>query len=269
MLNIFFGGHIEGTAHAFRKELGLEGEIMTSLELFLHAGDISVPMSVRSRIKVYDAYFDGYFGCVSEEIRRFKKYLKKENSVCIWFSKKDADEYLGMLAVLEYLSGKGKTIYLCDYTDIFELLQFREHYAITDDDEIIQNELVIDKLPKKTMPSMAEYQQYMQELKELKAVNAELRIIKDGRIINLPEDYIDDKIFRLIGDKEVPVHKIVGTILSEDLPRMLAFTCYRLHQLLDSGKLILVKQGVVQQGIYGWAKEFFKSVVKIGDLSNG
>ena len=114
---------------------------MMSLELFLHAGNISVPMSVHSRKKVYDAYFDGYFGIVSEEIRRLKKYLKKENSVCIWFSKKDADEYLGMLA----------------------------------------------------------------------------------------------------------------------------FTNYRLYQLLESGKLILVKQGVVQQGIYGWAKEFFKSIVKISD----
>ena len=141
MLNIFFDGSTEGTAHSCKTQLGLEGETMMSLELFLHAGNISVPMSVRSRIKVYDAYFDGFFGIVSEEIRRLKKYLKKENSVCIWFSKKDADEYLGMLA----------------------------------------------------------------------------------------------------------------------------FTNYRLYQLLESGKLILVKQGVVQQGIYGWAKEFFKSIVKISN----
>ena len=141
LLNIFFRGSVEGTAHCFKNQLGLEDENMMSLELFLHAGNISVPMSVHSRIKVYDAYFDGYFGIVSEEIRRLKKYLKKENSVCIWFSKKDADEYLGMLA----------------------------------------------------------------------------------------------------------------------------FTNYRLYQLLESGKLILVKQGVVQQGIYGWAKEFFKSIVKVGN----
>lgn len=99
--------------------------------------------------KVYDAYFDGYFGIVSKEIRRLKKYLKKGNSVCIWFSKKDADEYLGMLAVIEYLSGKGKTIYLCDYTDIFDLMLYHEHYTLTDDDEIIKNELVFDKLPEK------------------------------------------------------------------------------------------------------------------------
>ena len=112
---------------------------------------------------------------------------------------------------------------------------------------------------------MAEYQQFMQELNEIKAVNAELRIMKDGKIQNMPEDYIDNKIYQIIGDEEVPVSKIVGTILSEDLPRMLAFTNYRLYQLLESGKLILVKQGVVQQGIYGWAKEFFKSIVKISN----
>lgn len=265
MLNIFFDGSTEGTAHACRKQLGLEGENMMSLELFLHAGNISIPMSVHSRIKVYDAYFDGYFGIVSAEIRKLKKYLKKENSVCIWFSKNDADEYLGMLAVIDYLSGKGKTIYLCDYTDIYDLLLYHDHYIITDDDEIIENELVIDKLPEKTILSMAEYQKYMRELNELKAVNAELRIMKDGKIQNMPEDYNDNKIFQLIGNEEVPVYKIVGTILSEDLPRMLAFTNYRLHQLLESGKLSLVKQGVVQQGIYGWAKEFFKSIVKIGN----
>ena len=77
MLNIFFIGSVEGTAHCFKKQLGLEGENMMSLELFLHAGNISVPMSVHSRKKVYDAYFDGYFGIVSKEIRRLKKYLKK------------------------------------------------------------------------------------------------------------------------------------------------------------------------------------------------
>ena len=265
MLNIFFDGSTEGTAHSCKTQLGLEGENMMSLELFLHAGNISVPMSVHSRKKVYDAYFDGYFGIVSEEIRRLKKYLKKENSVCIWFSKKDADEYLGMLAVIEYLSGKGKTIYLCDYTDIFDLMLYHDNYTITDNDEIIKNELVIDKPPEKTILSMAEYQRYLQELNELKAVNAELRIMKDGKIQNMPADYIDNKIYQIIGDEEVPVSKIVGTILSEDLPRMLAFTNYRLYQLLESGKLILVKQGVVQQGIYGWAKEFFKSIVKISN----
>ena len=164
--------------------------------------------------------------------------------------------------MIEYLSGKGKTIYLCDYTDIFDLMLYHDHYTLTDGDEIIENELVFDKLPEKNILSMAEYQQFMQELNEIKAVNAELRIMKDGKIQNMPADYIDNKI---IGDEEVPVSKIVGTILSEDLPRMLAFTNYRLNQLLEGGKLILVKQGVVQQGIYGWAKGFLKSIVKISD----
>ena len=151
------------------------------------------------------------------------------------------------------------------YTDIFELMLYHNNYTITDNDKIIKNELVIDTLPEKTILSIAEHQQYMRELNEIKAVNAELRIMKDGKIQNMPADYIDNKIFQLIGDEEVPVYKIVGTILSEDLPRMLAFTNYRLYQLLESGKLILVKQGVVQQGIYGWAKEFFKSIVKVGN----
>ena len=101
MLNIFFDGSTEGTAHACRKQLGLDGENIMSLELFLHAGNIYLPMSVHSRIKVYDAYFDGYFGIVSEEIRRLKKYLKKENSVYIWFFKKVNDEYLVILSVIE------------------------------------------------------------------------------------------------------------------------------------------------------------------------
>ena len=51
MLNIFFDGSTEGTAHSCKTQLGLEGETMMSLELFLHAGNISVPMSVHSRKK--------------------------------------------------------------------------------------------------------------------------------------------------------------------------------------------------------------------------
>lgn len=102
--------------------------------------------------------------------------------------------------------------------------------------------MVIDTLPEKTILSISEHQQYVRELNKIKAVNAELRIMKDGRIQNMPADYIDNKIYQIIGDEEVPVSKVVGTILSEDLPRMLAFTNYRLYHLLESGKLILVKQ---------------------------
>ena len=86
VLNIFFSGSSEGEAYFHRKELGIDGEKMVSVTLALHAGDISKPMSVNSRRKVYNAWFDCMSDNISAEIRRLKKCLNKENNVCIWYS---------------------------------------------------------------------------------------------------------------------------------------------------------------------------------------
>lgn len=249
MLNIFFSGSSEGKAHFRRKELGIDGEDCTSLDLFLHAGDISIPMSVSVRSKVYDVVYDGYSSIESDEIRLLKRKLKKENSVCIWYSIKDTDEYLGMLAVLEYLNGKGKTIYLCEYSDMVDVLYYLDDKEIT-------------APPERKILAMNKYQRFMNEWAEIKKVNAELRIIRNGKIENMPADYIDQRIFEIVGDGEVTVYSIIQPILCDDLPRMLAFIKYRIQTLIDCGQLEVVKQGMVQQCVYGRMKEFMKTIVR-------
>lgn len=238
LLNIFFGGSSEGEAYAHRKELGIDGDNMVSVTLALHAGDISKPLSVNARRKVYNAWFDCMSDNVSAEIRRLKKRLKPENHVCIWYSVEDTDEYLGMLVMLEYLNGKGKNIFLCEYSDLINVLAYLEG-------------MTIQKPPEEKHLDHLHYQQLLDEWYRIKDINAELRIIRNGRIENLPADYMDKRIFEIMGDHEIKVAKITQELLSSDFPRLLYFINYRIRQLIDLGEINLVKQGMVDEGIYG------------------
>ncbi len=248
VLNIFFSGSSEGEAYFHRKELGIDGEKMVSVTLALHAGDISKPMSVNSRRKVYNAWFDCMSDNISAEIRRLKKCLNKENNVCIWYSVKDTDEYLGMLAMLEYLNGKGKNIFLCEYSDLVNVLAYLE-------------DVTIQKPPEKKHLDGLKYQLLIDEWYGIKEINSELRIIRNGRIENLPADYMDKRIFEIMGDNEIKIANITQELLSSDFPRLLYFINYRIRQLIDLGEINLVKQGMVDEGIYGTMRDFLRSTV--------
>ena len=231
MLNIFFSGSSEGKAHHRKKELGLDGERITSIELSLHAGDISAPMSVGKRRKIYDLIYNGYGDIVSNNIRQLKRKLKNETGVCLWYSIKDTDEYLGMLAMLEYLKDKEMTVYMCEYSDMVNVLVY------LDDNKTVN-------LPERKLLEMNEYQRLLDEWTEIKSVNAELRIIRNGKIQNMSADYIDKKIFDIIGNDNVSVCNIVKPIIEEYIPRMLTFAEYRIRQLIEYGQLEEVKQDV-------------------------
>ena len=115
MLNVFFRDSGAGAAKFMRKPLGIEdGSSYTSVGLFLHAGNLENPFVFKTRKYLY------YENCgwISDGLKRFKKALSSDNNICIWYSSKDTDEYLGMLATVDYLSDKGKKIWLCDYSGI-------------------------------------------------------------------------------------------------------------------------------------------------------
>lgn len=110
MVNLFFSGSSEGTARFHNMELGIEGETLVSLTLELNTGDISNPFNVSSRRDVYNSHYELDWA-VSGEMRRLKKALKTDKQLCLWYSSKSIDEYLGMLASVAQFDGKGVNIY--------------------------------------------------------------------------------------------------------------------------------------------------------------
>ena len=249
MINLFFSSSDAGTAKLYRKELEIENEKFAIMSFGLHTGNIKEPFSISSRRKTYDMYYDEWSSIVSDDIRELKQYIKKDHEVCIWFSASDTDRYLGMLASVEWLSQKGIVIYLCDHGDFF--------------DEYHSDEDSVDFKPfERHMITSEEKTKYLAELQRLKEENSELRTIIDGKVVSLPADYVDDKIFEAAGTEEIRVANIVYEILSKVLPRHLMFITCRIRQLVDMGEFEVIKHGKLTTEVYGGGDDFMKSIIK-------
>ena len=194
MINIFFCNSAAGIAHVRRKEFGIPDEEYAILALRLHAGDITEPFNVSSRREVYNAYFD-LDAVVSSGIRHLKQLLKNDKNLCIWYSSKDVDEYLGMLATVSYFDNSGLTIYICDCADVCERV------AVLDENTDVSG-------VSRHLITPDERKRFLSQWAKLQAENAPLRVMENGEIVGKPMDFADELIFNTIGDKEVTVVQI-------------------------------------------------------------
>lgn len=257
MINLFFSDTAAGTVAFGREVLGIERGSIYSLDLMLHAGDISFPFSIDSRREVYNSYFE-LESVAQVQIAKLEAAMEKESEICFWFSRNDVDEYLGMLAVLSQYNGKSIAFYKCDCSDRCKRISY-----IHDTNELVGVQL--EKI------SVDEVAILLDEWELLQKQNAALRLLKDGKITSYPEDYIDERIYSIIGDKEVKVAHICEPLLrSNDMSAKLAFILMRIRQLISKGKLLLTKEGYTSvDAHYGEPmKDIMKSYVKINGVYN-
>lgn len=251
MINLFFSDSAGGSGVRHRTKLGIELDSIYPLGLWLHAGDISEPFNVSKRRDVYTAYFD-LDSVVSGEIRRLKKALKNDNQLCLWYTKTDVDEYLGMLATIYQFNGKGIVFYECDCSDICECISYLQQEEEIGDVQV-------------SLLSGKEITERLTEWKRISSENAVLRMIKDGKVISLPADYIDERIYSIIGEEETKIADICSQLLQqEDMNRKLDFILLRLRQLIESKKIKLVAENYTPIGShYGPPmKDIMKYIVK-------
>ena len=247
MVNIFFSCGAAGTVKHLELcgKLDIYTEKFAAIDLDLHFGNITDPFSVKKRKQYYEVIFDGFSDIVSRCIRELNKLMKMDNEICVWYSSKNADEYLGMLAVVDKY--KDKKIWLCDCSDICEAIP------------LIDENKEFDK-PEKNLITEAQHKEFAELWNEVKSKNAALRIVENGVINNYPEDFLDEYIFKELGNEEKRVAYIFPPIL-ERYSRVYGFLKYRLHQLVDEGEIIVLQEGYAYNGPE-LVKDFLKSIIK-------
>ena len=211
-----------------RKEFGIEGRPYITVTLNLHAGDIRKPFSVKARGDVYAAAYEGLRYSLLSSLASLGMALKKDREVCIWYSANDTDEYLGMLAFVEYLKNKDACIYLCDYSLVCKA---------SEDPAISRFELI--GKPEIHLMSEDECSAILAELDRLKKENTSLRMLRNGRIESLPDDHFDKKI--LVAVKGETMVSDIYSRLFDEMPRMLTFCLLRIRRLIEMNKLIIVE----------------------------
>lgn len=246
MINLFSRGNVHGKVLSSAKRLGIKGRPFLTISPELYFGDISKPFYIDKRSEVLSVLEnDILLEMLDEDIKKFEKAFSKDHNVCIWYSSGEAEEFCGMLGFIEWLSDKGADIYICDYFSACEDLCADEHCTLafkpemrklTDEDQ--------DKL--------------LKEWAKLKAENTMLRIIRDHKAVSVPEDYFDEAILDLIGDRKVRIYEIYSE-LYKIMPRMLSFLLYRIHQLIDIRVLELTEEEYDEDT---YEEQFFRKKVR-------
>ena len=250
MVNLFFSGIACGSGHVHRKALGIDNETLTPLNLQLYVGDISSPYNICLRRDVYNAYFE-MDSDVSSNLRRLKKLLKNDKQLCLWYSSLDVDEYLGMLATIAHFDGKGILFYLADCCEMCESIP-----------DLQMVKVKIKKIERRAL-SNEDKTKLLAEWARIQAENAPLRILKDGKVIGLPADYIDERLFSFMGEKEVQITDLCQEFLRGELSCRLTYLLWRLRQLIEKGTIVVVKEGWDTEGFYGAPmKNFVRCIIK-------
>ena len=230
MLNLCFSGTAGGSLYHFRKEFGVEKNSVVYLDLYLHCGDISDPFVYETRREIFESLFrdkDVSKELYYDTINGFRKSVSDVKDVCIWYSRKLPDEYLGFMFLVDHLKGKCN-IYYCDCSEMqggLSEVQFEDapHY-----------------IPEKVMLNAEETEYYSAQWQEIRKENGDLRIIKDGKIISVRYDSFDEKFLCELSNEPERASGVIGEIYSRNFldQKLLAFVYVRISQLIGEGKIL-------------------------------
>lgn len=125
MVNLVFSDSANGILMHKRELFRIDKNSLCSIELYLHGGDISLPFDVKKRKDFYETGYCKRHCCtVQSQIKKFSKMLKSDGEICIWFSRKCVDEYLGMLWTVYNYKNYAKNIFLCDCTELVDAIAY-------------------------------------------------------------------------------------------------------------------------------------------------
>ena len=234
MLNILFSDSAGGSA----KFMGLSGDLdldtnrIACVELALNIGNIDKPFSLTSRRELYESFFEGFSKEPIRQIRKLNRMMKGEKEICIWYSKQDIDEYLGMLATVDRYKDKGIDIYLCDFTNICSSLRY------------VSNIGKFEPPPKKHL-TKDECKAFVREWETIRDNSSHLRMMIDGEVKCFPEDHLDSDILEVMGDEEI-TPPVVYQRLFDKYPLFYNIILYRLRHLIEEGAITVIEEGFAE-----------------------
>lgn len=224
MIHLTFSGTGCGTLKYFSKQLSItQHDTILYPDLALQAGKIYDPFNMKLRKDVYDARYSSCAEFVSENLLKAQNALCECDEFTIWYSSQWPDDVLSMLFFVH--SYKDKRIYLQDLSYAgYNLCALQELRNIEH-----RRPVVLSDLEKETIS---------QEWKRLVNENANFRILSDGRICSVADDYYDNDILSEIGHENIKISQVGGKMIQKHPDHHVSFM-YRIMMLSENGTLIL------------------------------
>lgn len=224
MIHLTFSDSSGGTLKLFSKQFNItKQDSILYPNLSLQAGKIFDPFNLKLRREVYDSLHSYCYVDVCTQLKKAQNNLRKCSEFTIWYSSQWPDDVLSMLFFVH--SYKDKQIYLQDLSYAGHNLCWLQDLR----DIEYRKPVVLSDTEKETIS---------QEWKRLVNENANFRILSDGRICSVADDYYDNDILSEIGHENIRISQVGGKMIQKHPDHHVSFM-YRIMMLSESGTLIL------------------------------
>ncbi|ETT86929.1 DUF1835 domain-containing protein [Bacillus mycoides] len=166
------------------------------------------------------------------------------SKVILWYGE-NASDVIGVRFVLSLLQDKNMQFEVVNVTDFSHYIEFKVRDL--QDKEIphvlkslgeMPSELILEALQTKKELSQAQVQSLIQDWKKFSQTNGVLRLLVDGKINTVSEDYYDVSILANTSNEYKSASVIVGNIMGENEQRIGdTYFTFRVYQLIQQGKL--------------------------------
>lgn len=209
------------------------------MDFFDHAlnyYEISPDDFPNGRIKALREFGAGRMGakkeyqCRCEELDVMRAQIRQGMPVRIWYSK-TSSELCGLYYIAHLIRDLNAEVFLVPAPDEAK----NNTWARIDLNEVSSMLSLAHKAEKEEMAFFA------QEWERLSTENAPMRVMKNGKVISVSDDYYDEKILSFSGREPISMIELIGKSLG-NIPDGLQiwFVRNRIYSMIESGKLKIV-----------------------------
>lgn len=160
---------------------------------------------------------DNFFINQMQEIETFNQKVKDDHNVVIWISN-ESHTLCGLAFICDYLRKSDCNI--CTVTVPKKIINW-SCVSPHDYDKYIKNKIKLNKSDILINGDL---------WRKLKIENSELRVLEDGKLISVSEDYYDNIIFNTIPDTKITIGELIDCIINKN--KLSVFTNYLYLRIL-------------------------------------
>ncbi|MBX4271504.1 DUF3658 domain-containing protein [Clostridium estertheticum] len=180
--------------------------------------------------------------------------IDSSDTLYIWYG--SSQEFCGMLYTLEFLKGRKLNTYIIDIKDT--VIKHKENvFQANNLGQIIPENIEKYAAAKRKLDSN-EYKQFLDAWESLKKDDSVLRVLKDGKVKSVAENYFDIDILKYTPKEFRKSARIVGNVVGNSENKISDwYIFWRIKELIKAGKIecngkfrfIIMEIKITQEGL--------------------
>lgn len=166
------------------------------------------------------------------ELNKLNEFIKKGYNIRIWTSHYNADSYMLLMYICNYIENKVEKIEVV-YADEYD----EGIYSIG----CMKNEEIKKLLSFEHIYTKNEIKNFSKEWNKIRNTDTELRIIEDKKIKLVSYDYFDNKILETLNKEQTSIISLAVT-LSTKYYLSTTIIIFLIQRLIDNNKIKIIKQ---------------------------